>query len=118
MRTTRLGPSESEIASVLFGKTRRRLLSWLFMHPEEGFYIRQLVRIIGGSPGAVVPELRLLTAAGLLERTTKGREVYYQVSRKSAIFEELRGIIFKTAGPAPKQQRPSRRSPGVQSRPG
>lgn len=99
MRTTKIGPPEAAVASVLFGKTRRRLLGWLFMHPDEAFYVRQLVRITGGSPGSVPRELGLLIGAGLLERTSKGREVYYQVNRRSPIFKELRGIIVKTANP-------------------
>ncbi len=99
MRTTKHGPRESAVASVLFGKTRRRLLAWLFMHPDEAFYVRQLVRISGGSPGSVPVELGLLTSAGLLHRTPKGRQVFYQANRKSPIFQELRGIILKTTGP-------------------
>ena len=84
---------------MLFGKTRRRLLAWLFMHPDDAFYVRQLVRITGGSPGSVPVELKLLSSAGLLQRTSKGREVYYQVNRKSPVFEELRAIILKTTSP-------------------
>lgn len=101
MRIPKHGPPESAVSSVLFGKTRRRLLAWLFIHPDEAFYVRQLVRITGGSPGSVPAELRLLTSAGLLARTTKGREVYYQANRRSPIFEELRGIILKTVNPVP-----------------
>ena len=98
MRTNRFGPPDDAILSVLFGRTRRRLLAWLFLHPAEAFYLRQLVRIIGGSPGAVARDLRLLTGAGLLKRTTRGREVYYQASPQSPLFKELRSIFRKTAG--------------------
>ncbi len=103
MRTSKFGPQDAAVASVLFGKTRRRLLGWLFIHPDEAFYVRQLVRITGGSPGSVPVELRLLTSVGLLQRTSKGREVFYQVNRKSPIFEELRGIILKTANPVSRK---------------
>jgi DNA-binding transcriptional ArsR family regulator len=97
------GPRESAVASVLFGKTRRRLLAWLFMHPDEAFYIRQLVRITGGSPGSVPVELSLLTSAGLLQRSSRGREVFYQANDKSPVFEELRGLILKTTSPASRR---------------
>jgi DNA-binding transcriptional ArsR family regulator len=97
MRTRKTDPPESAVLSVLFGRTRRRLLAWLFMHPDEAFYIRQLVRIIGGSPGAVALDLRLLTSAGLLERTARGREIYYQANSRSPVFKELRSIFQKTA---------------------
>ena len=87
---------DEPLSSALFGKTRRRLLAWLFMHPDEAFYIRQLVRILGSSPGALPRELDELTAAGILRRSRKGREVYYQVNSESPIFEELGSILRKT----------------------
>jgi predicted nucleotidyltransferase len=98
LRTIPVEVPDEALSSVLFGKTRRRLLGWLFMHPDESFYVRQLARIIGASPGAVPRDLKPLTSVGILERTSKGREVFYQVNRSSPIFEELRGIFLKTAG--------------------
>ena len=97
MSTVRVEPAD-RLSSVLFGKTRRRLLGWLFGHPDESFYVRQLVRITGASPGALVRELDELTAAGILSRSPKGRAVFYQVDPRSPIFRELQGIILKTAG--------------------
>jgi predicted nucleotidyltransferase len=82
----------------LFGKTRRKLLGWLFTHPDESFYVRELVRILDASPGALSRELDELTAAGILRRTARGRATFYQVARDSPIFEELQGIFLKTAG--------------------
>lgn len=89
-----------EAATVLFGRTRRRVLGWLLGHPDEAFYLRQIVRQAGVGQGAVQRELDLLTRAGLLRRTVQGRQVYFQANRESPIFPELQALFVKTAGVA------------------
>lgn len=41
-----------------------------------------------------------MTAAGLLTRTQRGNQVYYQANRQSPIFLEVKSLIVKTAGVA------------------
>jgi DNA-binding transcriptional ArsR family regulator len=89
-----------DLAAVLFGKTKRAILAYLFMHPEESFYLRQIIRNLGLGPGAVQRELSGLSEAGLIVREVKGNQVYYQANRKSPIFEELKSLMVKTAGVA------------------
>lgn len=93
-----VGAAPLDPASVLFGSTRRRLLAWLFGHPDEAFYLRQLARQIGAGQGAVQRELGLLAGAGLVRRTAQGRQVYFEINRDSPIFPELQAIFLKTAG--------------------
>jgi predicted nucleotidyltransferase len=83
---------------VLFGQTRLRVLGWLFGHPDQAYYLRQLVRQTGAAHGAVQRELATLVGAGLLRRTVEGRQVYFQVNRESPIFPELRALLLKTTG--------------------
>jgi predicted nucleotidyltransferase len=85
-------------AAVLFGSTRRRVLGWLLGHADEAYYLRELVRHTGGAVGAVQRELEQLTAAGLVHREVRGKQVYFQANRKAAIFPELQGLFAKTAG--------------------
>jgi uncharacterized protein len=85
-------------ATVLFGSTRRRVLGWLLGHPDEAFYLRELVRQVGGAVGAVQRELELLTASGLVRREVRGKQVYFQANQKAAIFPELQGLFAKTVG--------------------
>jgi predicted nucleotidyltransferase len=85
-------------ASILFGRTRRRVLGWLLGHPDEAYYLRQIVRHTGAAVGAVQRELAQLTAAGLVLRSVKGRQVYFQADAEAAIFPELQGLFAKTAG--------------------
>jgi uncharacterized protein len=89
-----------DLSSVLFGKTKKAVLALLFMHAEESFYLRQIVRILGLGQGAVQRELSNLSESGLIVREIKGNQVYYQANRKSPIFEELKSLMIKTAGVA------------------
>jgi predicted nucleotidyltransferase len=84
----------------LFGKSRGRLLAWLYARPDERFYLRQLVALTGVAQGAVQREVQLLTAAGLLTRHVEGRQVYYEANRASPIFSDLQRILLKTFGAA------------------
>ena len=99
MSTKAVDPQRtSEPSSVLFGKTRRRVLGLLFGHPEQTYYLRQIVRLTGSAQGAVQQELAKLTRAGLLRRTAQGRTVHFQANRDSPIFPELQTLLLKTAG--------------------
>ena len=116
MRTTGEAPDAGGPEAVLFGKTRRRLLGWLFTHPDESFYVRELVRFTGVAQGAISGDLEKLAAAGILRRDTRGNQVFYQADAKSPIFGELKSIFVKTAGLAPslphdtlENQKPVRR---------
>jgi DNA-binding transcriptional ArsR family regulator len=60
--------------TVLFGKTRRRVLGLLFGHPDESFFVRDIVRQSGAAQGAIARELDALLGAGLLMRREDGRQ--------------------------------------------
>ncbi len=90
----------SPIASALFNGTRMSVLALLFSHADEEFYLRQIVYAVGGGVGAVSRELKRLTDAGILHRRIKGSNVYYQANSECPIFNELKGLVMKTAGVA------------------
>jgi DNA-binding transcriptional ArsR family regulator len=90
--------SDDRISSVLFGKTRRAVLSILYRHADESFYLMQLVRAVGAGKGAVQRELKLLNEAGIITREKIGRQIFYQANRQCPIYEELRQMIVKTIG--------------------
>lgn len=92
------GSSVPGVASLLFGKTRLSVL-WLFLgQPELEFRAREAARLVSSGQGAVSRELRALTAAGILTRRARGRQVSYQANAESPVFPELRGLLVKTAG--------------------
>jgi predicted nucleotidyltransferase len=74
------------------------VLGWLLGHADEAYYLRELVRYTGGAVGAVQRELEQLTAAGLVRREVRGKQVYFQANQHAAIFPELRGLFAKTSG--------------------
>jgi len=87
-----------EIASSLFGRTRRNILALLFGRPDEAFYLRQLARETGAGVGAVQRELAGLTRAGLITRTPRGIQVFFQADRSSPVFSEIKSLMEKTTG--------------------
>jgi len=88
----------TSLADALFGKTRRAVLGLLFGHPDEGFYMRQIARILNLGQGALLRELQRLAAAGILLREAQGRQVYYRANKACPIYTDLQGLLLKTVG--------------------
>jgi len=86
------------LAHHLFGQTRSRVLSVLFLRPDSALHVRELARMTGASPGSLHRELLSLTGLGLLQREEIGRQVHYRANRDSPVFDELSGVLRKTAG--------------------
>ena len=86
------------LASVLFGKTRRAVLSLLFGHTDESFYLRQIARRADVGMGALQREVKLLSGAGIISRAVQGKQVYYRANPDCPVFEELKGLVVKTFG--------------------
>jgi len=91
---------KNDIGATLFGKARRGILSLLYGHADEEYYLRQIVRTTSIGIGPVQRELKLLTDSGIIQRRVQGRQVYYQANRKSPVYNELHGLIVKTTGVA------------------
>jgi len=87
-----------QLVEVLFGAYRRQILALLLLRPDESFYVREIGRLAGVPAGSLHRELKLLSDAGLLQRSVAGNQVRYQVDRTCPIQEELTGIFRKTAG--------------------
>ena len=91
--------TRSNPATLFFGTNRRKILALLLLHPDKSFYLRELARITDiPAGGSLNRELKLLTNAGLLTRTTVGKQVRYQANRDSPVFTEFASIFRKTAG--------------------
>jgi len=86
------------LVDVLFGAYRREILALLLLRPDESFYVREIARLTGVPAGSLHRELKLLTAAGLLQRSSAGNQVRYRVDTACPIHEELAGIFRKTVG--------------------
>ena len=86
------------LSSALFGKTRRGILALLLGEPDTSFFLREIVRRIGAGQGAAQRELRRLAEAEIILRRPVGRTVMYRANPESPVYEDLRGLVAKTAG--------------------
>lgn len=94
----RTGPGSP--LDVLLGAYRSNILSLLLLHPDETFYTRQISRLTYTPAGSLHRELKLLTRAGLLTRSTSGNQVRYQARRECPIYDDLASMLRKTVGMA------------------
>ena len=76
------------------------MLGWLFSHPDERYFVRQLTVLLGEDSTNISRELARLEKMDILTSTREGKQKYYQANRQCAIFHELCGLAIKTAGVA------------------
>lgn len=86
------------LISHLLGETRTAILAALLLRPDEPLHVRELARLTGVSPGTLHRELTALAALGVLSRNKVGNQVYFAADRACPVFEELAGLLRKTAG--------------------
>jgi predicted nucleotidyltransferase len=91
---------EDVAAVALFGRARRAILALLFGRAGEAFYLRQIAEMTGLAVGSIQRELANLVRAGLVVRTARGHQVYFQADERSPVYPELVGLVTKTAGVA------------------
>lgn len=96
MKTT----AATDLGMLLFGSYRRQVLGLLLMHPDESFHLREIARVTHTQPGTLRRELTQLADAGVLARERVGNLVRYRANASCPIYDELRGILRKTAGAA------------------
>jgi predicted nucleotidyltransferase len=84
----------------LFGKTRQALLSLLYSRADEAHLQESLIQFAALGRGTVQRELAFLARAGVVRRTVRGRQVYFQANPESPIYAELRSLVVKTDGVA------------------
>jgi len=90
----------NKLGTTLFGKTRRAVLTLLYSHPDESFYLRQLARMTGVGMGSLQRELKQLLEAGVILRNEIGRQAFFKVNPDCPVYQELKSIITKTFGVA------------------
>lgn len=90
----------TDLGTVFFGAYRRQVLGLLLLHPDESFHLREIARATNTQPGTLRRELAQLADAGVLSREKVGNLVRYKADPACPIYDELRGILKKTAGVA------------------
>jgi DNA-binding transcriptional ArsR family regulator len=82
----------------LLPKTRQGILAAVLVRPDKTWYASELARRMGVTPSSLQRELRGLTRAGILKSHRQGHMTYFQANQESPLFEDLRGLLLKTAG--------------------
>jgi uncharacterized protein len=86
------------LSETLFGRTRGAVLSVLYGHVGESFYLRQLARLAGKSLGPVQREIWQLVDAGLVTRKIHAARTLYSANQDSPVFTEIKSLVTKTIG--------------------
>ncbi len=81
-------------------KLRAKALGWLFSHPGERYFVRRLAALLKEDSTNLSRELSRLEKTGILASTAEGKQKYYQANGQSPVFDELHGLIMKTASMA------------------
>jgi predicted nucleotidyltransferase len=92
---------KSSILDALFPAVRQEILTATLLSPEKSWYMSELAAHLGTSPSSLQRELETLANSGILVRTQDGRRTYYRAQTASAVFNELRDLLAKTAGIIP-----------------
>jgi predicted transcriptional regulator len=82
------------VLEALFGKTRRLILGLLFRQPDEPFYVRKIIRLANVSAGAAQRELKRLSDARIIVRSTQDNHVYFQANPACPAYIELRSLFI------------------------
>jgi predicted nucleotidyltransferase len=85
----------------LRSKARQRLLVFYFTNPTARHHLRDLAERLDIDASNLSKELRRLEADGLFRSDVSGRQKYFQLNRRYALFDEVRGIVTKTIGAVP-----------------
>jgi hypothetical protein len=80
----------------LFTKSRQRVLTVLFGHPERSFYANEIITLAQVGTGATQRELAALADAGLLTVSKQGKQKHYQANPGSELAAEIYAIVRKT----------------------
>jgi hypothetical protein len=92
--------ADSKLSAALFGQTRRAVLTLLYGHPGQPYYLRQLVRSAGLGLEATQREVERLREAKIIRRTVSSHPVLYEANSDCPIFGDFKGLIVKMTGVA------------------
>ena len=105
----------SKATEKIFGsRIRAKILGWLFTHPDESFFVRQIALILKEDPTNVSREMAKLEELGILRSKRNGNLKYFQTNQECLFFEELKGLVLKTSGVAGRIRASLERLAGIE----
>jgi predicted nucleotidyltransferase len=94
---------------------RKKLLTHLFTHPNENFYVREIASSIDEDAGNLSRELNLLAEEGLCSYFRRGNSKFYSLNHTYPLFNEFKQIIEKTEGVQGTLKELVDKSPGIKT---
>lgn len=92
--------SISHLGDALFSTTQQKVLGLFYGHPDETFFVNQILRLTGMGVHTIKRELDRMTGVGILTMRKIGNQHHYQANSECPIYPELLGIVRKTFGVA------------------
>jgi predicted nucleotidyltransferase len=105
----------SKTTEKIFGsRIRAKILGWLFTHPDESFFVRQIALILKEDPTNMSREMAKLEELGILRSKRNGNLKHFQANQECPFFEELKGLVLKTSGVAGRIRASLERLAGIE----
>jgi predicted nucleotidyltransferase len=82
----------------LMPAARVKVLAFLLLNASEECYLREVARRAGVPLATAQRELALLEQIALVERTRRGRQVFFRVETAHPLFADLRALLLKSDG--------------------
>ena len=94
---------------------RVKVLAFLLLNASEECYLREIARRAGVPLRAAQRELEVLERIALVQRTKRGRQVFFRVETGHPLFADLRALVLKSDGLALPLREALDRVPGVRA---
>ena len=92
---------------------RKRLLAYFFTNPEARLYLREIALKTRVDAANLSRELARLEKEGVFLSEKRGLQKYFWLNKNYAIYQELKSMIFKTAGVQGAVQDLLKKTPGI-----
>jgi predicted nucleotidyltransferase len=102
------------IEKIFGSRIRAKILGWLFTHPDESFFVRQIALILKEDPTNMSREMAKLEELGILRSKRNGNLKHFQANQECPFFEELKGLVLKTSGVAGRIRASLERLAGIE----
>ena len=102
-----------DIFKITNSKTREKILRHYFSDPEKKYYLRELEKLLDLPVGNIRRELISLSENGFFNKEKVGNQVYYSLNKQTAMYADLKNIIFKTIGAEGELKKLLIKMPGI-----
>jgi len=79
-------------------KIRQKIILLSVYSSDKSYYLSEIARLIGSSPGTTQRELERLVKNGLLLKEKKSNSVYFKTNTANSVFNDFKNIVDKTIG--------------------